>query len=467
MEPGVRALKETNTVPSLPYWVETYSEGADVFLLFYSLGDSSLPHPELVAIERWDPSGKHRLAFRHRHLLAGRWTWSTWMPSHLKDSLSADWPEHRPRLTTGTTPDGASVWTLPLRTQAIQQGLLRSPRQALNPAIDWKPGETTWKFDRTKWTPWSGYLWEYKNGWLWKGFRKPELEGEILTPSQNQNSHDVPTVRSYYLGFDQNFHSQYTAENSRWLSPLDKWGIWASRRFGQTWWHAAGWEGVNHHTNVEWGGYCNASAAAAILWPKPQFGFLDKNLQFDPRDIAGIMQVASFKVDLLFWGRRYYGEGDDIAEPKPELFVELIQKYLGQNGTPLILDWEAGPAVGNLTLLAAKLTIEATEDPRVHKGVLALDFFGNLDDNPATKTELATVPDWPEGFVDTKKFNFFIDLDASGKFVGTRWENNEHHPDFAWLPTGNNDYAAPHRRNPYLPMKYVRELIEKSHVPQL
>ncbi|MEC7986215.1 MAG: hypothetical protein VX278_13705, partial [Myxococcota bacterium] len=55
----------------------------------------------------------------------------------------------------------------------------------------------------------------------------------------------------------------------------------------------------------------------------------------------------------------------------------------------------------------------------------------------------------PEFFVETLVYT--LELDAKGNIIGGEWEDEEKHPDFAWVPY-NNPRRADKRgsENPYL-----------------
>ncbi len=516
--------------------VETLSEGDLSYKLFYAVESDG--DPRLIAVEKWDSSSVHLIAFRHRFMSGGEERWTDWLPATLRDGADVSWPEasslsspsrgfvrtavNNPELLStlekvrqnadaefrifGDAPRGRPVPSPspspsvvpspepPRRAPApapapvpprpapapmpapapvpVPPRPAPAPSPSVSPSApapapgsarySWQQGEYSWSYDKTRWTPWAGYLWEYKNGWMWRGYRKPSVPGEVLTPSQNQVSTDPARIEAYYRVLPSQIRTTYHEWNSRWLSPLDKWGIWAWRRFGQNWWSAPQWEAINKFTNFEWGGYCNASSAMAMLYRRPTKSFVDQNITFDPRDIVALMQVATWKVDYLFFGRRYNSPRDDISDPSPRYVVELIDEYLGKHGTALVMDHEAGPAVGNVVLLSAKLKIQNTSDPLVRTAQLELVNMGNMDDTMAEKLEVAMVPPWTWG-TDTKVFAFKVYLNADGSLRSTAWDDEKLHPDFFWFPTGNREYEPPHRKNPFVQLFHLHQLMKKSY----
>ncbi len=451
--------------------VENRIENGKKWRLFYKYkshaGTDAL---ELIAVESLRTDDDSVQAFRHRIQLNGEEAWTSWLSASLKQNAVFPWPvEKNGSSSADTDPSSLSAFSRP-SIQAEQELTETDARFNLftpvtTQGLNWAPGNYEWGYDASKITIWSGYLWDFKKAWMFRGFRKPKVAETVLTPSQQQGQHDPRKVTDYYLAQPPGIDRPYHADNSRNLSPMDKWGFWASRKFGQTWWKAASWEGINHHTNLTWGGYCNASTTLPFLWKKPQHGVVDQNLTFDPRDLVAIIQAASYHVEYLFWGHRYNGKsGEPIAEPTPDFVIGLLAEYLGNQHIPMVFDHEAGPAVGNILALKSRLKVEATEDPLVRNGFLEIDNMGNMEDDLAQGAEdqEALVPDWSWG-TDTKKYSFKIYLNPDGSLKTTAWEKPDFHPDFLWFPTGIKDsYPAPHKTNPYLELNYVRELVKKS-----
>lgn len=455
--------------------VETRAQGNHLFRLYYERQDRRDPTSpmKLLGIEHFDQNTGKLKEFKHSFMLAGETQWTSWMPAEAKKQGHFSWPTEE---EISREPERENL--IPTEMEALDSALaeaqnheeqktintIQSLDAAAGPeATNWAPGDYTWSYDPSKIKIWSGYLWDFTKDKMFRGYRTPDHPGDILTPSQNVTTSDYRTVENYYKGYVNDF-STYTASNSRWLSPLDKWGIWAQRRFHQSWWLAPAWEATNHHVNYAWGGYCNSSVVLPFLWQKPKHYVIDQDLLFDERDLVGLMQVASYRVDYYFWGNRYNGApGEDIADPTPQFSINLLQVYLGQNHIPLLFDHEAGPAVGNLTALSATVHIEKTSDPLVRNATLSIVNVGNMEDNllPATQTEEAKVPDWTWG-TDTKVYPFTITLNPNGTLKSTQWVKNDYHPDFFWLPTGIQDYPPPHQKNPWVPLTYIRELVKKS-----
>jgi hypothetical protein len=418
-----------------------------------------------IATEKRDLAGR-LLAFRHRYQLSGEEGWTPWLPPQIRGAANASWPDlDAPAGALAETPERDSRVLALIHAESVRANLAATdPPPAREGFKDWnRSGTYEWAIEPSRWTPWAGWLWDFHKGMLWRGYRDPGVSGTRLTPSQDQASHVPAEVEHYYGQLPSDLPSQATEPDSRWLSPLDKWGFWASRRTGQNWKLAPAWEGVSHHTNFAWGGYCNASAASSILWKKPQHGFTDLDLRFDTRDVMGILQAATFRVDYLFYGSRYYGPGDDIRDPSPDRVVDLLHEYIARARLPLIVDVEAADAVGNETAYRFKLVISDRENPRERDGILHIYSVTNHLDDRVGQDADAGIPELAEVNLPEHIFFFTIYLKSDGSLKETKWVEDDFHPDFLWFPTGASDYGPPHRRNPYLKIDLVKELLKKTY----
>jgi len=433
---------------------------------------------DLVGIERFTLSDQKLMEFRHKAVVAGQETWTHWIMGSLEKKGTLPWPTYKEgqdvarglMLLKGDPVLARAEAELALKTNEFhlfEAAPLRVLDRPLRTYQDWAPGVYSWSYDPGKFKVWAGYLWDFQKGLMFRGYREPESPGALLTPSQNLESSEITQINSYYSLVPWKAESS-NEENSRWLSPLDKYGIWAERSSKQFWYLPSAWEAANHSTNFTWGGYCNASTALPFLWKKPQHSIVDHRIVFDPRDLVGLMQVASYQVDYIMWGNRFNGKAqDDVSDPDPETSINILSTYLGDERIPVIFDHEAGPAVGNLLALSAKLEIENTVDPQIRHATLSIASLGNLEDFQliAKQREIAMTPEW-NGSTMQKVYGFKIYLDAGGNLKSTVWDDKEFHPDFFWLPTGHKDYPPPYYKNPYLPLASFKQLVEKSYLDE-
>ncbi len=450
------------------YLEETRSDHKHWFKTYYSLTDGKPQH--LTGIEKIDAESRATIAYKHRILLNGKAQWTQWLPASLGTQGSLAWGKASKnifqieRVDTEPLKQADAILELEVKSFQLFDDLLQIRSE---PEFEWKPGTYHWAYSPKKLKMWSGYLWDFKDGRLFRGYRvhrDPSVQSP-LSPSEMLTSGEIQGIKAYYDQLpNQKSIKESKKEESVTYSPLDKYGIWAERDQGITWWLPSAWEASHHFTQFSWGGYCNSSAVLPFLWDRPTQTVLDRDVWFDPRDLAGIMQAASYQVESHFWGERFSGdEGDDTADPNPKLVVDVLKEYLGKQQIPLIYDWEAGPSVGNLVILWAELQIQPTQEPKHLHATLILHSVGNLEDTRATaiENEISNIPDW-NGSTSSKEFAFEIELNSDDSFKSAHWTDPSKHPDFLWLPIGLRDYSAPHLKNPYLKIKDVQRLIEKS-----
>ena len=451
-------LEVARAIPPLQstVFVETQSAPEGDSLSFF-LPNETTQDLDLVAIEQRDPLTHRLLRFRHRATLSGIESWTDWMSASLYPG-STSW--------SGTV-RSRQILHDPAVLARMQSHLASLPRSSREPfevsdfdLAGLPPGEYGWNYDPAKWKPWAGFLWDFQTGVLFRGYRKPDSPGEFMTPSAGLTSSNPDDVWNYYQSADGRFPSaQFTGDNSHWLSPMDKWGNWASRRFGQTWWSADEWEATHHFTNVPWGGYCNGAVNASILLKKPQHSFVDQGIEFDTRDMVGILQAALYETDFLMWGNRYDGPGNDISDPKPSLVVQVAHEYLGVQHVPIAMDKEAGEKIGNVVVLGTRLVIESTADPLVRHGTLYMKDYSTWTDDLVARNEDATVANVPADGENVEVYGFRIFLNEDGTLKDTQWDEITVHPDFLWLPIRESTSAG---RNPFLQLDFVHELLSKS-----
>ncbi len=444
---------------------EIRAEDNQVYLLYYPIRDGK--PDDLMTIEKVDSSSHRRIVFKHRLSINGRKDWTQWIPGSLGDRGHLPWDTSGQLLSMESARPLSQLTEQILTEETAKFQLFKSSVQLeSNSDFKWEVGTYSWEFDPKKFKMWAGYLWDFKDGRLFKGYRtRPTTSPSgSLTPSENLAATEINEIKNYYSKLPSRILDDYRGEKSRAVSPLDKYGLWASRDHALEWSLPSSWEANHHFTQYAWGGYCNCSCALPYLWDRPTKKVIDHDLWFDPRDLVGIMQVASYQVEYLFWGNRFDGRShDDIADPNPELVIDLLREYLGKNRMPIVYDWEAGPSVGNLLVLRSHLKIESTSDPLKRHATLILDSVGNLGDNelPAKEDEEATVRSW-NGSTMAKIYGIDIELNPDETFKSAHWADTASHPDFFWLPIGLKDYEKSDAQNPYLKIKDIQRLIEKS-----
>ena len=264
-----------------------------------------------------------------------------------------------------------------------------------------------------------------------------------------------------------------------------------------------------------WWGHCNGWAAAAILTNEPRQNITvntDKgDIVFEPADIKGLLTESHYSTQSHFYGERYRDENSDISDLSPAHFQSLISFYLKDQGVPFVFDTTASEAVWNYPVWEAFITAEKKNDPESKKVNINLatvealseleavseelangivkhretngnfqsldeleqvegysekdhaDLFRILpleivyemiadvrftDDN-VDHTYLADNQAFPEWFMD--KWFYTITVDEEGTILSSQWEDENEHPDFAWVPYHNSKTQEVNgSENPYL-----------------
>ena len=304
------------------------------------------------------------------------------------------------------------------------------------------------------------------------------------------------------------------------LSPMDKFAVseYLSGHTHPNPFYVSAWEILNSYNpgGADWWGHCNGWAAASILTHEPReertITAGDTDITFSTADLKGLLTESHYSTQSIFYGERYNGEEDDIADLTPAHFHKLITFYLKEQGVPFVFDTTASEAVWNFPVWEAFVTMETVAE--INNGTLNVNTatmeeleavlnefdtrtaweivthrdeegaFQEMDDllfvdtyDPETMASLLRVEvhtktlnvttdlrfttdgvdeehidediNAPEFFV--KQIKYTLELDEKGKIIGGTWEDENEHPDFAWVP-----YLNPRKRskrgseNPYL-----------------
>ncbi|MED5369485.1 MAG: helix-hairpin-helix domain-containing protein [Myxococcota bacterium] len=239
-----------------------------------------------------------------------------------------------------------------------------------------------------------------------------------------------------------------------------------------------------------------------------------QSVEFTTADLKGLLTEAHYSTNSRFYGKRYYKEGDDITDLSPAAFHKLITFYLKEQRIPLVFDTTASEAVWNFPAYDASVVVQETTDPGMASRInvntadgetlQVLDGIGpayaeriiehrewygpfqSLDDMTAVRgigsatvegfRDQATVEAFqrtfdvvvevtltsdgvdethldgstPESFTET--WGYTLVTDADGRVVSGTWDDENKHPDFAWVPYNNPSSAGNgSSENPFLP----------------
>ena len=293
------------------------------------------------------------------------------------------------------------------------------------------------------------------------------------------------------------------------LSPLDKWALYEylSGNSYPNPFYASAWEVLNHYSpgGGSWWGHCNGWAAAAILTNEPReaqtYQAGGHDITFTTADLKGLLTESYYSQNSHFYGARYNGEEQDIADLYPDAFHKIMTFYVRDRGVPLVFDTSADAAVWNYPAYAYEMTITETTDadatdlvnintadrdalmalPGMTEEVAEAIITYRLDIGPFQDVEdLKEVDGMSEDIFDgihtlvtvdaevTKRtfrvematqfttdgvdedhldgdtpqgfnnqYNYVLKTDETGLVSGGTWDDEKKHPDFAWVPYNN------------------------------
>ena len=254
---------------------------------------------------------------------------------------------------------------------------------------------------------------------------------------------------------------------------------------GDSWWgHCNGWAAAAILTNEPTESVTVAAGSEEIV--------------FSTGDIKGLLTESHYGVYARFYGERYNGEAQDISDLSPAHFHKLITFYLKEQGIPFVFDTTASEAVWNFPTWKAEVVMEKTgenfDDSKVNINTADLETLQTLnnineseaqkiidwreDNGPFQKTdELKQIINWwdfywlrnditvtpsemefdvvaevtfttdavdemhvdgdrePESFTET--WSYTLTTDGEGNILGGTWDDENEHPDFAWVPYKN------------------------------
>ncbi len=316
------------------------------------------------------------------------------------------------------------------------------------------------------------------------------------------------------------------------LSPMDKYGLVLHLNGNDTNnpFYVSAWEILNSYNpgGEGWWGHCNGWAAAAILTNEPtesvSFRAGSQDVSFSVGDLKGLLSESHYSTYSNFYGERYNGEDDDVADLTPAAFHKLVSYYLGEMGVAMVFDTTATEQVWNFPVWATTLEIEestpagaealvnintadketlaalpdigealsvaiieyreengpfqAIEDVKDVRGI-GRGTFGSIEElitvDPFRRTfDVSAVstfatdgvdPMWvdegdPEGFANN--YSYRLVTDADGLVLEGTWDDERSHPDFAWIPYDNPMRSGRGSENPFLEYGTLLDVIGES-----
>ncbi len=182
----------------------------------------------------------------------------------------------------------------------------------------------------------------------------------------------------------------------------------------------------------EWGGYCGAVSAAAIMEQEPAAAraveAAGSAVTLTIGDQKALLNACHTDDVANTYGDRYGDEvgSEDPHDLSPERLVYLLRFHLKQKGVPLVVDVEPGKPVWNYPVYAYELRCTPLDDAGGHLGDLSL----LMADNDVH-------PDFVGVKVRRHNYCFTVRIRNGAMVMGSgNWihQSRANHPDFAWYP---------------------------------
>jgi competence ComEA-like helix-hairpin-helix protein len=307
------------------------------------------------------------------------------------------------------------------------------------------------------------------------------------------------------------------------LSPMDKFALdqyYKDPSARNNPFYLQAWELLNSYNpgGENWWGHCNGWAGAAILTNEPRESVKvqinGNEVEYTTADIKGLFTESFYSTYSQFYGARYNGEEDDIADLHPKAFHKLVSFYHRELRVPMVFDTSANEQVWNFPAWKTEMEVKETTpeglvdlvniNTATVEELDALPLIGpsrggaivdhrerhgpfqsieelELVDGVGPETlaavrELVTVDPFQRTFAMTarvtittdgvsenhvdgpgeprsniKTYRYTLTTDNDGVVVDGIWEDEKVHPDFAWIPYHNpRNSGSGNSENPFL-----------------
>jgi hypothetical protein len=197
---------------------------------------------------------------------------------------------------------------------------------------------------------------------------------------------------------------------------------------------AAAWEGQTYPAGPgvpDWAGYCHAWSSSSIMEREPKQpvkpAAQGDALELSVGDQKGLLCACHSHDECNSYGQRNDGQPDaDPEDLRPDELWRLLKLYVKQQGVPLVLDIDPGPAVWNYPIYAYR----AEYSPNGEPGQYLVRMTIWLADD-------AVPPDYVGTKVRKQDYQFTCQMQGGSVVMGSaKWigPSKEDHPDFAWYP---------------------------------
>lgn len=284
---------------------------------------------------------------------------------------------------------------------------------------------------------------------------------------------------------------------------------------GESWWgHCNGW----------------AAAAILTEEPTEDqdIAMNGESVNWTVGDLKGLLTEAHYSTYSRFYGQRYNGPDDDVSDLTPAAFHKIVTHYIKNEEVPLVFDITATEAVWNYPAWRVSLDVSETTTGSLDlvnintadsdtlqtldgigpayagriidyreaygpfqekadiinvSGIGDATFADIEDDITVTPVErtfdvTAYVTLTDDGVdhdhVDSgeptsihETYGYTLVTDVDGLVLRGEWDDDESHPDFAWVPYNNPMSASSgSSENPYLPYGVLLDIIGEDYQRQ-
>ncbi len=228
--------------------------------------------------------------------------------------------------------------------------------------------------------------------------------------------------------------------------PLAKYDTFVTSQGGQA--GAVNWERSRHNHTDYWAGHCNGWAAGSVLYAEPRASVRTPNgsQTFQISDLKALIVEASYCVDYLFFGRRYFGGSDDPLDIQPALFHQVLVNYLRDQGKPIAVDIKPQEEVYNHVISGVNMEIRTINANTVNvRAVAKVHYYESYNSEKVGESPSVNV-----------LYEYTLSV-RNGQIVGNGTWVSEN-PDFLWVPLAPRDCGG-NRENAYVTSSWVERIL--------
>ena len=254
------------------------------------------------------------------------------------------------------------------------------------------------------------------------------LASSLASPPAASATHSGTAARTPWTGYWWPQLSTYTYKLYNNPGPMTKY----DQATGST---SYSWEYSNHRTTdttKSWWGHCQAWAAASIMEPQPSAKTVN-GVSFSQDDVEGLYSETWTRHTGYMYGTRCYSCTTDSEAYKdiyPADFDRQVRYWIGQQQTPLYMDFTTGHEVWNYPIYAYSRSST---------------WSGNKEYVTMKVWRANTYYDYSGTSYSTKTFYYTLESGTTGKWSNPYGSSVNSHPDYMIKVTGrSSNYGNPY-----------------------